>query len=41
MIMVLLVVKLFVSSHPFRCQDYVSYAHVLSSLILALNALPR
>jgi hypothetical protein len=25
----------------FYCQDYVSYAHVLSSLILALNALLR
>jgi hypothetical protein len=25
----------------FYCQDYVSYAHVLSTLILALNALPR
>jgi hypothetical protein len=25
----------------FYCQDYVSYAHVLSSLISALNALPR
>jgi hypothetical protein len=25
----------------FDCQDYVSYAHVLSSLISALNALPR
>jgi hypothetical protein len=25
----------------FYCQDYVSYAHVLSTLISALNALPR
>jgi hypothetical protein len=25
----------------FYCQDYVSYAHVLSTLILALNALHR
>jgi hypothetical protein len=25
----------------FYCQDYVSYAHVLSSLISTLNALPR
>jgi hypothetical protein len=25
----------------FYCQDYVSYAHILSTLISALNALPR